>query len=88
MIRTLQEHAVHKGIDVFMECTISRLLKDGDRIAARSATGARAGKLVLFKAKAVVLATGGIGQGVRRSRRTRGSTRATATRWPTGPAPT
>jgi succinate dehydrogenase/fumarate reductase flavoprotein subunit len=33
MIRTLQQHAVHKGIEVFMECTISRLLKDGDRIA-------------------------------------------------------
>jgi len=49
MIRTLQQHAVHKGIEVFMECTVSRLLKDGERIAgalgyaspAPSATGGR-----------------------------------------------
>src|SRR6266568_3886375 len=33
MIRTLQDHAVHQGIDVYMECTISHLLKEGDRIS-------------------------------------------------------
>ena len=42
MIRTLQQHAVHQGIDVYMECTVQRLLKDGDRVAGASATGARA----------------------------------------------
>ncbi|HEY8768783.1 MAG TPA: fumarate reductase/succinate dehydrogenase flavoprotein subunit [Dehalococcoidia bacterium] len=62
MIRTLQQHAVHKGIDVFMECTISRLLKDGDRTSGALAYWRESGKLVLFKAKAVVLATGGIGK--------------------------
>jgi succinate dehydrogenase / fumarate reductase flavoprotein subunit len=62
MIRTLQQHAVHQGIDVFMECTISRLLKDGDRIAGALGYWRESGKLILFKAKAVVLATGGIGK--------------------------
>ena len=62
MIRTLQQHAVHKGIDVFMECTISRLLKDGDRIAGAVGYRRERGEILLFKAKAVVLATGGIGK--------------------------
>jgi succinate dehydrogenase / fumarate reductase flavoprotein subunit len=62
MIRTLQQHAVHQGIDVFMECTISRLLKDGDRIAGALGYWRENGRLVLFKAKAVILATGGIGK--------------------------
>jgi succinate dehydrogenase / fumarate reductase flavoprotein subunit len=62
MIRTLQQHAVHKGIDVFMECTVSRLLKDGDRIAGALAYRREKGELILFKAKAVVLATGGVGK--------------------------
>ncbi len=62
MIRTLQQHAVHKGIDVFMECTISRLLKDGDRIAGALGYWRESGELILFKTKAVVLATGGIGK--------------------------
>jgi succinate dehydrogenase / fumarate reductase, flavoprotein subunit len=62
MIRTLQQHAVHGGIDVFMECTISQLLKDGDRISGAAGYWRESGKLVVFKAKAVVLATGGIGK--------------------------
>ena len=63
MIRTLQQHAVHKGIDVYMECTIQRLLKDGDRVARRLRLLARErASSSLFKAKAVVLATGGIGK--------------------------
>jgi succinate dehydrogenase / fumarate reductase flavoprotein subunit len=62
MIRTLQQHAVHGGIDVFMECTISRLLKDGDRISGAAGYWRESGKLVVFKAKAVVLATGVIGK--------------------------
>src|SRR3972149_3597907 len=63
MIRTLQQHAVHKGIDVFMECTIVRLLKDGDRIAGAFGYWRDSGRFVVFTAKAVVLATGGIGKG-------------------------
>jgi succinate dehydrogenase / fumarate reductase flavoprotein subunit len=62
MIRTLQQHAVHQGIEVFMECTISRLLKDGERIAGAVGYWRESGRLILFKAKAVVLATGGIGK--------------------------
>ncbi len=62
MIRTLQQHAVHKGIDVFMECTITRLLKDGDRVSGAFGYWRETGRLVVFKAKAVVLATGGIGK--------------------------
>ena len=62
MIRTLQQHAVHRGIDVFMECTITRLLKDGDRIAGAFGYWRESGKFVIFRAPAVVLATGGIGK--------------------------
>jgi succinate dehydrogenase / fumarate reductase flavoprotein subunit len=62
MIRTLQYHAIHQGIDVYMECKIERLLKDGDRVAGAVGYWRNTGQLVLFKAKAVVLATGGIGK--------------------------
>src|SRR5437870_5835578 len=62
MIRTLQQNAVHRGIDVFMECTIIRLLKDVDRVAGAFGYWRESGKFVLFKAPAVVLATGGIGK--------------------------
>jgi len=62
MIRTLQHNAVQQGIDVFMECTVTRLLKDGDRVAGAFAYWRESGKFVLFKAPAVVLATGGIGK--------------------------
>ncbi len=62
MIRTLQYHAIHRDIDVYMECKIERLLKDGDRVAGAVGYWRDTGKFVLFKAKAVVLATGGIGK--------------------------
>ena len=62
MIRTLQQHAVHKGIDVYMECTMQRLLKDGDRVAGAIGYWRESGKFVVFKAKAIVLATGGVGK--------------------------
>ncbi len=62
MIRTLQQHAVHEGIDVFMECTISRLLKDGERISGALGYWRESGQFVLFKTKSVVLATGGVGK--------------------------
>jgi succinate dehydrogenase flavoprotein subunit len=62
MIRTLQQHAVHKGIDVHMECNIQRILKDGDRVAGAFGYWRPTGKLVLFTAKAIVLATGGVGR--------------------------
>ncbi len=62
LIRTLQQHAVHKGIDVYMECTITRLLKDGDRVSGAVGYWRESGDVVVFRAKAVVLATGGIGK--------------------------
>ncbi|HEV8310710.1 MAG TPA: fumarate reductase/succinate dehydrogenase flavoprotein subunit [Methylomirabilota bacterium] len=62
MIRTLQQHAVHRGIDVFMECTIARLLTDDGHIAGALGYYRPTGQFALFKAKAVVLATGGIGK--------------------------
>jgi succinate dehydrogenase / fumarate reductase flavoprotein subunit len=62
MIRTLQQHAVHKGIDVYMECTIQRLLKDGERISGAFGYWRENGRFVLFKARAIALATGGVGR--------------------------
>ena len=62
MIRTLQQHAVHKGIDVYMECNIQRLLKDGDRVCGAFGYWRESGKFVTFKSKAIVLATGGVGK--------------------------
>jgi succinate dehydrogenase / fumarate reductase flavoprotein subunit len=62
MIRTLQYHGIHQAIDVYMECKIERLMKDGDRISGAFGYWRNTGKFVLFKAKAVVLATGGIGK--------------------------
>ncbi len=62
MIRTLQDHGIHQGMSVYMECTIVRLLKDGDRIAGAFGYYRERGRFVLFKAKAIVLATGGIGK--------------------------
>jgi succinate dehydrogenase / fumarate reductase flavoprotein subunit len=62
LIRTLQDHGIHQGIDVHMECTVIRLLKDGDRIAGAFGYERERGRFTLFRAKAIVLATGGIGR--------------------------
>jgi succinate dehydrogenase / fumarate reductase, flavoprotein subunit len=62
MIRTLQDRGVHLGIDVYMECAVTRLLKDGDRVSGALAYWRESGRLVVFKAKSVVMATGGIGK--------------------------
>lgn len=62
MIRTLQDQGVHQGIKVYMECAISKLLKDGDTIAGAFGYFRQDGRYVLFKAKAIVLATGGVGR--------------------------
>lgn len=62
MIRTLQDHGIHRGIDVHMECTVTALLKAGDRIAAAFAYDRERGRFRLFLAKAIVMATGGIGR--------------------------
>src|ERR1700686_3356112 len=62
MIRTLQDRGVQLGFDVFMECTVTRLLKDGDRVAGAFGYWRESGRFVTFKAKSVVIATGGIGK--------------------------
>src|SRR5207248_114659 len=62
MIRTLQDHGVHRGMDVHMECTVLMLLKDGGRVVGAFGYDRERGRFRLFKAKAVVLATGGIGR--------------------------
>ncbi|HWB66465.1 MAG TPA: fumarate reductase/succinate dehydrogenase flavoprotein subunit [Mycobacteriales bacterium] len=62
MIRTLQQRVVDLGIDVFMECTVTRLLKEGDRIAGTFGYWRETGAFLQLNAPAVVLATGGIGK--------------------------
>ncbi|MFN2621373.1 MAG: fumarate reductase/succinate dehydrogenase flavoprotein subunit [Chthoniobacterales bacterium] len=62
MIRTLQDHGVHQGIDVHMERTILSLLKEGDRVVGAFGYDRERGRFLIFRAKAVVLATGGIGR--------------------------
>jgi succinate dehydrogenase / fumarate reductase flavoprotein subunit len=62
MIRTLQDQGIHLGIDVYMEHTVVTLLKDGDRVVGAFGYDRERGRFHLFRAKAVVLATGGIGR--------------------------
>jgi succinate dehydrogenase / fumarate reductase flavoprotein subunit len=62
MIRTLQDRGVQLGIDVYMECTVIRLLKDGERIAGAFGYWREQGRFAAFNAKSVVIATGGIGK--------------------------
>jgi len=62
MIRTLQDHSIHQGIDVHMECTVLQLLTDGARVTAAVGYDRERGRFRLYRAKAVVLATGGIGR--------------------------
>jgi len=62
MIRTLQDHSIHQGIDVYMECTVLTLLVDDGRVVGAFAYERERGRFKVFSAKAVVLATGGIGR--------------------------
>jgi succinate dehydrogenase / fumarate reductase, flavoprotein subunit len=62
MIRTLQDQGIHQGIDVYMEHTIVTLLKDGERVAGAFGYDRERGRFKVFKAKAIVLATGGVGR--------------------------
>jgi succinate dehydrogenase / fumarate reductase flavoprotein subunit len=60
LIRTLQQKGIHMGMDVFMEFTVRRLFKTDGRISGCFAYDRNDGSLHLFKAKTIVLATGGI----------------------------
>src|SRR6478736_9604204 len=62
MIRTLQDRGVHQGLDVYMECTLTHLFTDGGRIAGALAYRRETGAFVLFRCRAVVIATGGVGK--------------------------
>jgi len=65
MIRTLQDHGIHQGIDVHMEWTVLTLLTDGSRVAGALAYDRERGRFRLFAARAIVLATGGVGRAYR-----------------------
>src|SRR5947208_225326 len=62
MIRTLQDHGVHQGIEVYMEHTVLAFLKDGERVVGAFGYERERGRFRIFRAKAIVLATGGIGR--------------------------
>jgi succinate dehydrogenase / fumarate reductase flavoprotein subunit len=62
LIRTLQDHGIHQGIEVYMEVTVVTLLKDGDHVVGALAYEREHGRFRIFKAKAVILATGGVGR--------------------------
>ena len=62
MIRTLQDHGIHQGIDFHMEVTITNLFVDGNRVVGAFAYEREKGRFLLFKAKAIVIATGGFGR--------------------------
>jgi succinate dehydrogenase / fumarate reductase flavoprotein subunit len=62
MIRTMQDRTVHSDVDVFMEATITRLIKDGDRVVGAFGFRRATGELISFSAKAVIVATGGSGR--------------------------
>ena len=62
MIRTLQDHGIHQGIDVHMECTIVNLLKDRERVTGAFGYEREKGLFKLFNAKSIIIATGGIGR--------------------------
>ena len=65
LIRTLQDHTVYRGVDVHMECTIVDLLTDDGRVTGAVGYDRQRGGFLLFAARAIILATGGIGRAYR-----------------------
>jgi succinate dehydrogenase / fumarate reductase flavoprotein subunit len=65
LIRTLQDHGVHQGLDVYMEHTVVSLLTDDGRVAGAVGYDRERGRFKVFRAKAVVIATGGLGRAFR-----------------------
>src|SRR2546423_9036028 len=72
MIRTLQDHGIHRGMQVYMECTVVRLLKDGDRVAGALAHYRDRGRFVGFRAQSVRPGTRGAGEGCKNNTNTLG----------------
>jgi succinate dehydrogenase / fumarate reductase, flavoprotein subunit len=62
MIRTLQQRAVALGIDVYMECTVTEILRQGGRVSGAFAYWRESGRFLVFETPTVILATGGIGK--------------------------
>lgn len=62
MIRTLQDHGIHQGIDFHQEITVISLLKDGDRMAGAMAYDREKGRFRIYRTKAVIIASGGMGK--------------------------
>jgi succinate dehydrogenase / fumarate reductase flavoprotein subunit len=65
LIRTLQDYLIYRNVNVHMECTIVDLVREDDRIAGAFGYERERGRFLLFGAKAIVLATGGIGRAYR-----------------------
>jgi len=65
MIRTLQDRGVQLGFDCYMECTVTRLLTDNGRVAGAFSYWRETGRFIVFKAKSIVIGTGGIGKAYR-----------------------
>jgi succinate dehydrogenase / fumarate reductase flavoprotein subunit len=65
LIRTLQDHGVHQGLDVYMEHTVISLLTDDGRVVGAVGYDRERGRFKIFRAKAVVMATGGLGRAFR-----------------------
>jgi len=62
MIRTLQDYAIHQNIEIYQEYTIISLLKDGDKVVGAFGFDREKGRFKVFQAKAVIIATGGMGR--------------------------
>ncbi|HEU5147973.1 MAG TPA: fumarate reductase/succinate dehydrogenase flavoprotein subunit [Chryseosolibacter sp.] len=62
IIRTLQDYAIHQNIEIFQEHTIVSLLKDGDKVVGAFGFDREKGRFKVFQAKAVIIATGGMGR--------------------------
>ncbi len=62
MIRTLQDHGIHQGLSIYQECTVTSLIKNGDRVIGAFGYDREKGRFKVFQAKAVVLSTGGMGR--------------------------
>jgi succinate dehydrogenase / fumarate reductase flavoprotein subunit len=65
LIRTLQDHGIHRDLDVYMEHTVVTLLKGDGRVVGALAYDRERGRFKVFKSKAVVVATGGLGRAFR-----------------------
>src|SRR5207244_191593 len=62
MIRTLQDHGIHQGIEVHMECTVVSLLKDGERVAGAFGYDRERGRFLVLNVNSIEIATGGLGR--------------------------